>query len=126
MGYDIVVEGDGFLYKQVRIIAGTVVMVGMGLAPAETILTALAPDTAVAGGQPGVGGSASAGGRGTPKAELRMRGVVGPTLPPERLWLEHVEYEHAHESERGVLAPEAERDQKARQDTARAKASQTS
>ena len=39
--FDMVVEGDGFLYKQVRIIAGTLVMIGMGLAPAETVLAAL-------------------------------------------------------------------------------------
>ena len=29
----------------------------------------------------------------TPKSELRRRGVVGPTLPPEQLCLEHVEYD---------------------------------
>ena len=30
VGHDIVVEGDGFLRKQVRLIAGTLVAVGMG------------------------------------------------------------------------------------------------
>lgn len=89
--YDIVVEGDGFLYKQVRILAGTLAMVGMGLAPPETVLTALASD-ADAG--------AAEGGNGVPKAELRRRGVVGPTLPPERLRLEHVEYDREHDSKR--------------------------
>ena len=40
---DLVLEGDGFLYKMVRIVAGTLAMIGMGLAPAEIIPAALAP-----------------------------------------------------------------------------------
>ena len=63
-------------------------MVGMGLAPPETVAAALAPDDGSSAGGPAGGGA--------PKSELRRRGVVGPTLPPERLSLEHVEYEHEH------------------------------
>ena len=79
---DLVLEGDGFLYKMVRIVAGTLAMIGMGLAPAEIIPAALEPS-----------GSGS-----LPKEMLRRHGLVGPTLPPERLCLEHIEYERAHES----------------------------
>ena len=43
---------------------------------------------------------ASAGDLGAPKSELRRRGVVGPTLPPERLCLEHVEYDRDHDASR--------------------------
>eukprot|EP00966_Prymnesium_polylepis_P049681 1149897-Prymnesium_polylepis.1 len=92
--YDIVVEGDGFLYKQVRIMAGTLVMVGMGLAPPETVLVALSSEKVVEGGE----------GSGTPQSELRRRGVVGPTLPPERLCLEHIEYERDHDAHRDERA----------------------
>ena len=74
-GYDVVVEGDGFLRYMVRIIAGTLLMVGMGLAPPETIMAALSCDNR------------------DNKSQLRRRGIVGPTLPPERLCLEHVEYD---------------------------------
>ena len=78
-GYDLVVEGDGFLYKMVRLLAGTLLMVGMGSAPAETVLAALtAADSDDA-------------------RAMRRRAVVGPTLPPERLVLEHVEYDCDHE-----------------------------
>ena len=94
-GYDVVIEGDGFLYKMVRIIAGTLLMVGMGLAPPETVLVALFSEAA---GDTEVPEGASAGDLGAPKSELRRRGVVGPTLPPERLCLEHVEYERDHDS----------------------------
>lgn len=89
--YDIVVEGDGFLYKQVRIIAGTLLMVGMGLAPPETVLTALSSE-----GEAGISGDADdeSISTSTPKSQLRSCGVVGPTLPPERLCLEHIEYDH--------------------------------
>ena len=86
--YDLVIEGEGFLYKMVRIVAGTLLMVGMGLAPPETVLTALAAD--------GDGDGDVEEPRGVPKSEMRRRGVVGPTLPPERLCLEHVEYEREH------------------------------
>ena len=72
-GFDIVVEGDGFLYKQVRIMAGTLVMVGMGLADPGIVERAIrAPDL----------GSASA--------------ERGPALPPERLSLLHVEFDEDH------------------------------
>ena len=79
---DLVLEGDGFLYKMVRIVAGTLAMIGMGLAPAEIIPAALDP----------------AGSGSLPKEMLRRHGLVGPTLPPERLCLEHIEYERAHEN----------------------------
>ena len=79
---DLVLEGDGFLYKMVRIVAGTLTMIGMGLAPAEIIPAALDP----------------AGSGSLPKEMLRRHGLVGPTLPPERLCLEHIEYERAHEN----------------------------
>jgi tRNA pseudouridine38-40 synthase len=85
--YDVVVVGDGFLFKMVRIIAGTLLMVGMGLAPPETVLIALAPDAE--GKTPSAAAEAVAG---RPKAELRRLGVVGPILPPDRLCLEHIEY----------------------------------
>ena len=94
-GYDVVIEGDGFLYKMVRIIAGTLLMVGMGLAPPETVVVALFSEAA---GDTEAPEGASAGDLGAPKSELRRRGVVGPTLPPERLCLEHVEYERDHDS----------------------------
>ena len=84
-GHDIVIEGNGFLYKMVRIIAGTLVTVGMELAPPETVRVALGIET-------------HSEASGVPKAELRRRGVVGPTLPPEPLCLEHVEYDREHPS----------------------------
>ena len=82
--YDIVVEGDGFLYKMVRLIAGTLVGVGMGLLPTEAVVEAL--------GTPHARSDS-----GLAPDELRRRGVVvGPTLPPLPLSLEHVEYETDH------------------------------
>ena len=90
-GYDVVIEGDGFLYQMVRIIAGTLLVVGMGLAPPETVLVALSSEDSE------TPQGASAGELDAPKSELRRRGVVGPTLPPERLCLEHVEYERDHD-----------------------------
>lgn len=81
---DVVVEGDGFLRYMVRIIAGTLLMVGMGLAPPETVLAALDDCDAEHG----------------EKSGRRRRGIVGPTLPPERLCLEHVEYDQDHEKAR--------------------------
>ena len=82
-GYDLIVEGDGFLYKMVRLIAGTLVGVGMGLVPPEAVVEAL--------GAPHAGSESSEA-----PDELRRRGVVGPTLPPLPLTLEHVEYETDH------------------------------
>lgn len=79
--YDIVVEGDGFLYKQVRIVAGTLLMVGMGLVPPETILIALSSDEREGGPL----GDRDKSGKPMSKGQLRSLGVVGPTLPPERL-----------------------------------------
>lgn len=91
--YDLVIEGDGFLYKMVRIIAGTLLMVGMRLAPVETVLVALKKER-----QAGQADDLAASVLGSPQNELRRRGIVGPTLPPEPLCLEHVEYDRDHES----------------------------
>ena len=101
-GVDIVVELDGALYKMVRIIAGTLAMVGMGLAAPETVRAALlCSEASVQGFE--VGEVVSLADAGTlaemrvwPKAELRRRGVVGPVLPPELLCLEHIEYDFEH------------------------------
>jgi len=61
----IVVEGDGFLWNMVRIISGTLVEVGRGRFDPEVI------DRVIATGD---------------------RRQAGPTLPPEGLWLEWIEY----------------------------------
>jgi len=74
-GVDIVIEGDGFLYKMVRIIAGTLVMAGLGLATPDTVRAALNVNTP----------EHEAGGE--------FAGLVGPTLSAKRLCLEHVEYD---------------------------------
>ena len=104
--YDIVVEGDGFLYKMVRLIAGTLVTVGMGLAPPESVLTALATAEVSAGASAAAGASVGTT-VGTPSASRRSRGVVGvgPTLPPERLCLEHVEYDTDYDTDHVAHAP---------------------
>jgi tRNA pseudouridine38-40 synthase len=80
-GYDIVVEGDGFLYKMVRIIAGTLVMVGMGLMPPTAISTALG-EIAPSGSSPGADEES---------AVKSGRKLTGPVLPPEHLCLEYIE-----------------------------------
>ena len=54
------VEGNGFLYNMVRIIAGSLVMVGAGLRPPEWLTAALA---------------------------ARSRPAAGPTAPPQGLVL---------------------------------------
>ncbi|GMI01589.1 hypothetical protein TrVE_jg9809 [Triparma verrucosa] len=69
-GVLLLIEGDGFLYKMVRILAGSILSVGMGLREAVDIKRALDDDI------DGEGGTVA----------------VGPTLPPERLVLEHIEY----------------------------------
>jgi len=61
----IVVEGDGFLYNMVRIIAGTLYEVGRGRMPAEQVDEILA---------------------------TANRRLAGPTMPPQGLWLEWIEY----------------------------------
>lgn len=61
----IVVQGDGFLYNMVRIIAGTLVDVGRGRLPPDVVDEVL-------------------------KSKDRRR--AGPTLPPSGLWLEWIEY----------------------------------
>jgi tRNA pseudouridine38-40 synthase len=62
---DIVVEGDGFLYHMVRIIAGTLVEVGRGRFNPQVIDRIL---------------------------ESCARSQAGPTLPPNGLWLEWIRY----------------------------------
>lgn len=61
----VVVQGDGFLYNMVRIIAGTLVEVGRGSMPVELV------DRVLASGR---------------------RREAGPTLPAQGLWLEWVAY----------------------------------
>ncbi|TYO93814.1 tRNA pseudouridine(38-40) synthase TruA [Desulfallas thermosapovorans] len=60
-----VFNGDGFLYNMVRIMAGTLLQVGMGKIKPESIKTLI---------------------------ESRKRALAGPTLPPQGLCLERVEY----------------------------------
>ncbi len=60
-----VFRGSGFLYNMVRIMAGTLVQVGMGKAEPEMVSKAL---------------------------ESGVRVMAGPTLPPQGLCLESVEY----------------------------------
>jgi tRNA pseudouridine38-40 synthase len=62
----IVVQGSGFLYNMVRIIAGTLVEVGRGHWPPEHMKEILAACD---------------------------RAAAGPTLPPQGLWLEWVKYD---------------------------------
>ncbi|GMH58189.1 hypothetical protein TrLO_g12549 [Triparma laevis f. longispina] len=62
---EMVIEGNGFLYKMVRILAGSILTVGLGFGEAEGVKEVLE------GGE----------------------GRVGPTMPPERLCLEHIEYD---------------------------------
>ena len=62
-------EGDGFLYKMVRIIAGTLLKIGMGLAPPSLV---------------------------TELIETQNRRLAGPPLPARYLTLQHVEYAQRH------------------------------
>lgn len=82
-GFDVVVEGDGFLYKMVRIIAGTLVMVGMGLMPPKAISIALG-EIDLSESSPGVEETTVV------KAGLKF---TGPVLPPEYLCLEYIHYD---------------------------------
>lgn len=61
----IVIEGDGFLWNTVRIVAGTLLDVGRGRFTPDLI------DRVLATGD---------------------RSLAGPTLPPQGLWLEHIEH----------------------------------
>ena len=62
-------EGDGFLYKMVRIIAGTLLKIGMGIAPPSLV---------------------------TEMIETQNRRLAGPPLPARYLTLQHVEYAERH------------------------------
>ncbi len=62
------IEGDGFLYHMVRIIAGTLIEVGLGRLSPGVVAAAL---------------------------ETGDRGLLGPTAPPHGLWLERVSYADA-------------------------------
>ena len=70
----VIMEGDGFLYHQCRILAGTLLQVGHGLRDVESCKTAL---------------------------ESRDRATCGPTLPADGLCLEHVEYTRPHPAAAG-------------------------
>ncbi|MEW6725608.1 MAG: tRNA pseudouridine(38-40) synthase TruA [Bacillota bacterium] len=59
------IEGNGFLYQMVRIIAGTLIRVGLGRWPPERVGDILA---------------------------ARSRAAAGPTAPPQGLCLEYVKY----------------------------------
>ena len=61
----VIVEGHGFLYNMVRIIAGTLVEIGRGRFEPDVI------DRVIESGD---------------------RSQAGPTLPPQGLWLEWIEY----------------------------------
>jgi len=60
------VTGDGFLYNMVRTIAGTLVEVGVGKRPADSVRTLIAS---------------------------RDRTLAGPTAPPQGLYLVRVDYD---------------------------------
>ncbi|MFZ5897650.1 MAG: tRNA pseudouridine(38-40) synthase TruA [Bacillota bacterium] len=59
------IEGSGFLYQMVRVIAGTLIQVGLGRREPERVKEILA---------------------------ARSRAAAGPTAPPQGLCLEHVKY----------------------------------
>jgi tRNA pseudouridine38-40 synthase len=64
----VVVNGSGFLYNMVRIVAGTLVDVGRGHLPPSIVDTILA---------------------------TKDRSLGGQTLPPHGLWLEWIKYDGA-------------------------------
>jgi tRNA pseudouridine38-40 synthase len=68
------VEGDGFLYNQVRAMVGTLVEIGRGHWPPERVLEIL---------------------------ETRDRGLAGPTAPARGLCLQWVRYDHQQEPPNG-------------------------
>ena len=110
---DLVLEGDGFLYKMVRILAGTLCMVGMGLAPEAMVPAALHVNEEEAKEEAHAAKASSR--RKLPKQQLRQHGrqhgrQVGPTLPPERLCLEHIEYERAHDGAAPLILHELRAD----------------
>ena len=86
-GLRFTLEGEGFLYNMVRIIAGTLVQVGLGRGPAN--------EHASGGIGEGGGGREDGGPEGSIRAILEAtdRARAGPTAPAAGLCLEHVEYE---------------------------------
>jgi tRNA pseudouridine38-40 synthase len=64
-GFDLAIQGDGFLYNMVRAITGTLLLVGHGRMPAETVAQILA---------------------------ARDRRLAGATAPASGLWLLRVLY----------------------------------
>jgi len=77
----VVISGSGFLYNMVRIIAGTLLDVGMGKIPPEQVDEVLA---------------------------TQQRDLAGPTLPPNGLcleWIKHGRYEADGLAEREALTP---------------------
>jgi len=79
-GLAITLEGDGFLYNMARIVAGTLLQVGVGCRSASSVEQVLAAADRVA---------------------------AGPTAPAAGLCLEHVEYERPWGGERGASRGEA-------------------
>ena len=73
VGMRIVVEGNGFLYNMVRILAGTLLEVGCGLRTMQATAALVGADS---------------DGGGVPN-----RTAAGPTLPAKGLCLERVEYD---------------------------------
>lgn len=71
------VEGDGFLYNMVRIMAGTLLEVGLGRAAPSTVTRAL---------------------------RSGRREDAGATAPPHGLYLVEVRYDHASRTHEGVEA----------------------
>ena len=68
------IEGDGFLYNQVRAMVGTLVEIGRGHWPSERVLEVL---------------------------ESRDRSLAGPTAPARGLCLQWVRYDHQQEPPNG-------------------------
>ena len=80
-GVSITCEGDGFLYKMVRIVAGTLLKIGIGMAEPEVVPELLATGD---------------------------RTLAGPPLPARFLTLEHVEYHVKHPLDGGGTGSLAE------------------
>ena len=88
-------EGDGFLYKMVRIIAGTLLKVSMRLAETSVV---------------------------TDMIKSCHRSLAGPPLPARYLTLEHVEYDlehpkHMHQGASGTLSQSVQERKRERERT---------